>query len=217
MNLIRVWDAPIRLFHWLLVLLIAFSWYSAETQMLDWHLRSGMAILCLLVFRLLWGFFGSSTARFSGFVKGPATVISYLKGKIPGGIGHNPLGALSVLALIGLTALQVGTGLFSEDNDATMMGPLSLKVSPDTANSITDLHETLFNVLLAMIALHVAAIVYYTVRGKRLVGPMITGKAKAEADAHITQEGMRPGKAWVALACLVAAVAVTALVWSQAA
>lgn len=208
---VRVWDLPIRLFHWTLAALIAFSWYSAETQMLDWHLRSGMAVLLLLVFRLLWGFFGSSTARFSQFVKGPASVMAYIKGRADSGIGHNPLGALSVLALLGLTALQAGLGLFSEDNDGLMSGPLSLLVSEKTATALTDLHETLFNVLLAIIVLHIGAIVVYAVRGKLLVGPMITGKARAESGS----EEMRPGKWWVALLCLFAASAVTGLVWSM--
>jgi cytochrome b len=210
---VRVWDLPIRLFHWALAGLIVFSWYTAEEQMLDWHLRSGMAILFLLVFRLLWGLVGSSTARFSQFVKGPAGVIAYLKGKAKAGIGHSPLGALSVVALLGVTALQVGLGLFSEDNDGLMAGPLSLMVSPSTAGTLTEVHEALFNVLLALIALHIAAIVFYAVRGKRLVGPMITGKAKA--DGETGSEGLTPGKPVTAIACAIAALVVTGLIWSM--
>ncbi|MCP5397455.1 MAG: cytochrome b/b6 domain-containing protein [Sphingomonadaceae bacterium] len=210
--MVRVWDLPIRLFHWTLAGLIAFSWYSAEEQMLDWHLRSGMAILFLLTFRILWGFFGSSTARFSQFVKGPAGVLAYVKGKAESGLGHNPLGALSVIGLLGVVGLQTVLGLFAEDNDGLMAGPFSLKVSPDTAETLTDLHEALFNVLLALIVLHLAAIIYYAIRGKKLVGPMVTGKAKVEGDAA-THE-MQPGKPWVALACAAVAAAVTWLVWS---
>ncbi|MCB2076538.1 MAG: cytochrome b/b6 domain-containing protein [Novosphingobium sp.] len=211
--MIRVWDLPIRLFHWTLAALIAFSWYTAEEQMLDWHLRSGMAILFLLVFRLLWGFAGSSTARFSQFVRGPAAIVAYLKGKVGAGIGHNPLGALSVLALLGLTALQTLLGLFAEDNDGLMAGPLSLFVSPDTAEAITELHEALFNALLAVIVLHVGAIIFYAFRGKHLVGPMITGRAKADEDTG--SDEMKPGKAWVALISLVIAGMIASLVWSM--
>ena len=212
-RLVRVWDLPIRLFHWTLAGLIGFSWYSAEEQMLDWHLRSGMAILFLLIFRILWGFFGSSTARFSQFVKGPAAVLAYVKGKAASGLGHNPLGALSVIGLLGVTALQTALGLFAEDNDGLMAGPLSLKISPDLAGTLTELHEALFNVLLALIVLHLAAIIYYAIRGKLLVGPMITGKTKVESTAD-THE-MQPGKAWVALVCAAIAAALTGFVWSM--
>ncbi|MFV0644393.1 MAG: cytochrome b/b6 domain-containing protein [Sphingomonadaceae bacterium] len=211
--MVRIWDAPTRLFHWALVALIAFSWYSAEEQMLDWHLRSGMAILFLLVFRFLWGFWGSSTARFSQFIKGPAGIAAYLKGESKAGIGHNPLGALSVIALLGLTAFQVILGLFSEDNDGLMAGPLSMKLSPEMAETLTDLHESMFNVLLVFIALHVGAIIVYALRGKRLVGPMVTGKAKATPD--MGNQAMESGKGWVALLCLIVAGVVTGLIWSM--
>lgn len=208
---IRIWDAPVRLFHWTLAALIAFSWYSAEEQMLNWHLRSGMVILFLLIFRLLWGIFGSSTARFGQFIKGPVGILDYLRGKTSAAIGHNPLGALSVVALLGVTALQVGLGLFAVDNDGLMEGPLSLEVSLDTAEQLTEWHESLFNVLLALIALHVGAIAIYAIRGKPLIAPMITGKAKAPADAT----EMQPGKWWAALLCLAVAALLTGYIWSK--
>src|SRR5688572_21899245 len=98
---IPVWDVPTRLFHWLLVLLIAFSWWSADSRRMDWHRYSGYAVLGLLAFRILWGFAGSSTARFAGFVRSPAATLRYLRGE-KAGVGHNPLAAWSVLAMLGL-------------------------------------------------------------------------------------------------------------------
>ena len=199
-----VWDVPVRLFHWLLAALIAFSWWSIRNHHTDWHIWTGCAILTLLIFRLLWGFVGSSTARFSSFVRGPRALGAYWRGRWSG-IGHNPLGALSVLALLGAVAVQVGLGLVSEDEDGLYMGPLATLVSTDTAGKARDLHELWFKVLLALIALHVLAILYYRVRGKGLTWPMITGRAPVE---HGMQP-MRPGKWWAALACLLIGVALT--------
>jgi cytochrome b len=202
---IAVWDLPTRLFHWVLVALIAFSWWTAEEHQYDLHLWSGMAVISLILFRLLWGLFGSSTARFANFVRGPAAVRDYLAGTWRG-IGHSPLGALSVVALLGLIAVQAGLGLFSSDEDGLLLGPLSGLVSDDASEGITDLLEDFFNVLLVFIGLHVAAVLFYWVaRKQNLIGPMVTGKAALDPDV----EAMRPGKGWVALACLVAAIAVT--------
>ena len=199
-----VWDLPTRLFHWSLVALIAFSWWSAENDELDMHVWSGMAVLTLLLFRLLWGFFGSSTARFTSFVRGPRMVVDYLRGAWKG-IGHSPLGALSVLALLGASAIEVVTGLFSMDEDGLVSGPLARLISMDFSDEIAELHEEFFNVLLALVLLHVAAIIYYRLRGKRLVGAMITGRGEVEAGV----QPMRPGKWWAALICVAVAVAVT--------
>ncbi len=202
-----VWDLPIRLFHWLLVALIAFSWWSAENDQIDWHIWSGFAILTLLIFRLLWGLFGSSTARFANFLRGPRVVGEYLRDKASWRVaGHTPLGALSVVALLGAIAVQVGLGLVSTDEDGLNEGPLAQLVSIDLAEEARDLHEDFFNVVLALIALHVAAVIAYRLLlGKKLTGPMITGRAVLEPDV----EPMRPGRGWVAIACLVAAFAVT--------
>lgn len=200
-----VWDVPTRLFHWVLVGLIGLSWWSAETHRYDLHLWSGMGIMSLLLFRILWGLFGSSTARFANFVRGPAAVGDYLRGTWKG-IGHSPLGALSVIALLGLIAVQVGLGLFASDEDGFLLGPLSGFISGDASEEITDLHDTMFNVLLVFIGLHIAAVLFYWIaRKQNLIGPMVTGKAELDPDA----EPMRPGKWWVALLCLVAAIAFT--------
>ena len=200
---IAVWDLPTRLFHWTLVALIAFSWWSAENHQLTFHLWSGIAVLTLIVFRLLWGIFGSSTARFANFVRGPAAVRDYLRGTWRG-IGHSPLGALSVVALLGLILVQAGMGLFASDEDGLLLGPLSGFISGSASEEMAELHEDFFNVLLVLIGLHVAAVLFYWVAKKQnLIGPMVTGKAALDPDT----QPMRPGKWWVALLCLVAAIA----------
>ena len=193
----RVWDLPVRLVHWLLAALIAFSWWSVHHHHTDWHIWSGCAILTLLLFRILWGFVGSSTARFSGFVRGPSAVAAYWRGRW-NGIGHNPVGALSVIALLAAVAVQVGLGLVSEDEDGIFMGPLAGLVSTETSDKARDLHELWFNVILALVALHLLAIAYYRLRGRKLTLPMITGRAELPDGT----EPMRPGKWWMALICL---------------
>lgn len=174
----RVWDLPTRAFHWLLVILMAVSWFSAEERRMDIHLISGLTVLGLVVFRLLWGLFGSSTARFASFVRGPGAVLAYLRGHgAEKRAGHNPLGALSVVALLGLLAVQVGSGLFASDTDGLDYGPLNFLVSYDMADILTDIHETSFDLLLALVALHVAAVLFYLfVRRRNLLRPMVTGR-----------------------------------------
>jgi cytochrome b len=201
---VPIWDLPIRLFHWLLVGLIAFSWWAAEYHYDDLHIWSGLAVLTLLIFRLLWGLVGSSTARFANFVRGPGAVLGYLRGSWRG-IGHNPLGAISVVTLLALIALQVGLGLIASDEDGLMQGPLASFVSIDTSDNARELHEELFDVLLVFIALHVAAIIFYRLRGKDLLKPMITGKGDVEPGI----QPMRPGKWWTGLLCLVLAIGIT--------
>jgi cytochrome b len=199
-----VWDLPVRLFHWVLAGLVAFSWWSAEYGHTDWHIWSGLAILTLLIFRLLWGFVGSSTARWSSFVRGPASVAAHLRGRW-NGIGHTPLGALSVVAILLALSVQVGLGLIAEDEDGIYTGPLYRLVSIDTSDKARDLHELWFNVILGLLALHVTAIVVYRFKGKKLTKPMITGRALL---APGTQP-MRRGKWWAALICLAIGIGVT--------
>lgn len=199
-----VWDLPVRLVHWLLAALIAFSWWSVEYHHTDWHIWSGCAVLTLLIFRLLWGIVGSSTARFRNFVRGPRTILGYLRGRWRG-IGHNPLGGLSVVALLADTALQVGLGLIAQDEDGIYAGPLAGLVSSDTSDRARDIHGVNFYVLLGLITLHVAAILVYRIRGRGLMMPMITGKAAPVRGVR----PMRPGKWWAALLCLAIAVAIT--------
>ena len=199
-----VWDLPVRLVHWLLAGLIAFSWWSVKNHHTDWHIWSGCAVLTLLIFRLLWGFVGSSTARFASFVRGPRAVGADLRGRWSG-IGHSPLGALSVLAIFLAVAVQVALGLVAEDEDGLYTGPLYRLVSTDTSDNARDLHELWFNVVLALIILHVAAIIYYRLRGRKLTKAMITGRAALSPGI----QPMRPGKWWAALICLALAIGTT--------
>jgi len=192
------------LVHWLLAALIAFSWWSIENHHTDWHIWSGVSILTLLLFRLLWGVVGSSTARFSSFVRGPRGVLDYLHGKWRG-IGHTPLGALSVVALLGAVSIQVGLGLLSQDEDGIYAGPLAGLISSDASDEARDIHEFWFNVVLALIVLHIAAILFYRLRGRSLTKPMITGRAVLDPGT----QPMKRGRWWVALISLAVAFAVS--------
>ena len=204
---VRIWDLPVRLVHWTVALLVAISWWTAEQEMMEWHYRSGLAILGLLVFRIVWGVIGSSTARFASFVRGPRAVLDYLRGRAEFVLGHNPLGALSVLALLAMLAVQVGLGLFAADEDGLESGPLSHLVSGDTAERMAELHEKGFNLLLVLVALHVAAIAYYLiVRRNNLITPMVTGRTAAPPGTA----DLRPAGA---LRFLIAAGSAAAAVW----
>ncbi|MCS6943941.1 MAG: cytochrome b/b6 domain-containing protein [Sutterellaceae bacterium] len=178
---LRVWDLPTRLFHWALALLVVCSVVTAQVGGLwmDWHLRAGYAALALLLFRLLWGVFGSRYARFTQFVRGPSAVLAYLRALRTGGAapqaGHNPLGALSVLAMLAALLVQAATGLFANDAIATE-GPLAKFVSGSTSDFLTRVHKLNQYVLYTLVALHVAAIAFYRViKREDLLRPMITG------------------------------------------
>jgi cytochrome b len=201
-----VWDLPIRLFHWLLTGLIAFSWWSVHNHHTDWHIWSGIAILTLLVFRLLWGLFGSSTARFANFVSGPRVVRAFLRDRSSWRVaGHTPLGALSIIAMLLAIAIQVGLGLISTDPDGLNAGPLAQLVSLHVSETARDIHEYWFYVVLALVVLHVGAIIYYKVfRGQKLVKGMISGRIALEPGVA----PMQPARWWVAVLCLAAAFAV---------
>jgi len=182
----NVWDLPTRLFHWLLVGIFAFSWWSAEHDQMDRHLVSGIILLALLVFRIIWGIIGGSTARFSQFVKAPRHVVTYLRAKLPEGAppegaaklahGHNPLGAYSVVTLLVLLAVLVGAGLFAVDVDGLASGPLSYLVSFDHGRLAARVHAISFKALEALIALHILAVLIYQLRGRNLLLPMVTGR-----------------------------------------
>ncbi|GGD70456.1 cytochrome b/b6 domain-containing protein [Croceicoccus mobilis] len=182
---VAIWDLPIRLFHWLLVGLMAFSWWSGEEHELELHRTSGYFILALIVFRIFWGFAGTRTARFSTFVKGPASVAAYTRslasrsGKPAG--GHNPLGGWSVIAMLLAIGLMVAAGLFAVDVDGWESGPLADYISFDQGRAAADIHEVLFKIILALVALHVAAIAFYRIwKRQNLIGPMILGKGKSD-------------------------------------
>ncbi|HYG29056.1 MAG TPA: cytochrome b/b6 domain-containing protein [Allosphingosinicella sp.] len=207
---VAVWDRAVRIVHWLLAGLIGLAWWTAEEEMVEWHDRIGMTILGLLIFRIVWGFIGSSTARFASFVRGPAGILEYLRGRSGYVLGHNPLGALSVLALLAAVGLQAGLGLFAADEDGFLAGPLSGFVSEDTAETLTGLHKDVFDWLLVLIGLHVAAIaVYLFVKRDNLIGPMITGRRPAP-------EGTQPMVAapgWRALVAALIAFAAVSVIW----
>lgn len=182
---------------------------------MDIHYWSGLILLGLLVFRLYWGFAGPETARFAQFIKGPRAVFGYLgklfKPDYRASFGHNPLGALSVIALLLAVAVQVGLGLFASDTDFVSAGPLNHHIKDyDLIETITEWHEDFFNVLLAVIGLHLAAIAFYlVVKRINLVGPMLTGRRKA---ANV--EGPRAGIAPVSMVrLLIGIVLAVGVVW----
>jgi cytochrome b len=183
---VRIWDLPVRLFHWAIVLLVPALWATHEWELLDTHILLGEIMLGLVLWRLLWGVLGSSTARFAAFVKGPGAVIRYLKGGQKA-LGHNPLGGWSVVVMLLLLAVQVGLGLFAIDEDALYEGPLAHQVSYESARTLAHRHETVFWIIVGIIALHIAAILYYRiVRRDDLVTPMITGRgAPVEGEAPL--------------------------------
>ena len=176
-NAVAVWDVPTRLFHWSLAGLFVFSWVSAENGLMDWHRISGETLVGLITFRLLWGFVGGSTARFASFVAGPGKALAYLRGNGGTAAGHNPMGGWSVLALLSLIAVQVGTGLFSVDTDGLESGPLSYLVSFEAGRKAAGVHHLAFNLTLLLVIVHIAAILFYRfVKRRNLVTPMITGR-----------------------------------------
>ena len=182
---IRLWDLPLRLFHWSLVVLLAALWWTAENDRTELHEKLGYVTLVLLVFRFYWGLFGSSTARFSQFVKGPRAIAAYLREQSPASVGHNPLGALSVLLLFGLMIVEVGLGLFTQDVDGIEAGSLAQYISYETADLAREWHEFLFNVILGVVALHVLAILFYlVVKRDNLVGPMVTGRKSFDEEVE---------------------------------
>lgn len=180
---VRVWDLPIRVFHWALVLCLAGAYVSVKIggNAMIWHGRCGLAIVGLLAFRLAWGFLGSTYARFARFVRGPAAIRAYLRGEWRGE-GHNPLGSLSVLAMLGTLLLLAGTGLFAND-DIAFEGPLYPLVGKELSDRFAGIHRLVEPLILLLVAAHVCAIAYYVcIRGESLILPMITGTKQSEAE-----------------------------------
>lgn len=176
MKRILVWDLPTRLFHWLLVCCVCGSFISAKIggNAMLWHGRFGLAVVGLLVFRLVWGFVGSTYARFAQFLRGPATVMAYLRGQWQGE-GHNPLGALSVLAMLGTLLLLVATGLFAND-DIAFEGPLYDLVGKDVSDRVVGIHRLIEPLIILLVLAHLCAIAFYVrIRKEALIMPMLTG------------------------------------------
>jgi cytochrome b len=212
---VRVWDLPTRLFHVLLAASVIAAVVSAKIggNAMVWHFRFGLAVLALLVFRFAWGLLGGHWSRFGSFLHGPGALWRYLRrAPRPGerlDVGHSPLGALSVWALLGLLAVQVGTGLVADDEIATV-GPLSRFVEIDTALAATSWHKGWGqDLLLAAVALHVLAIIAYRVFGRTdLAGPMVHGDKRLPADTPASADGTPQRLLALALAGAAAALAV---------
>lgn len=209
---VLVWDLPTRIFHWAIVVLVGVSFVTGNIggEALACHFLSGYAILALVAFRLAWGFAGTRHARFASFVRGPRATLGYARRLASGGteqhLGHNPLGAWSVLAMLASLALQVGTGLFANDDIATE-GPLVHVVSRATSDLLTRVHHWNRFVLLALVVLHLAAVAWHAgVHKEPLVRAMVDGH-KRWHDARGGAEGHRLG-----VAALILAVA-AGLVW----
>ena len=182
-----VWDLPLRLFHWLLVLCISASYATAKAgfNWTKYHFWIGYFTLGLVAFRIIWGFVGPRHARFSNFVAGPSRVFAYLrtlfKHDSPPAMGHNPVGALVVILMLLMVGAQATTGLFLIDNTEVWTAPYYPAVSGETASLLGKFHHLNFDVLLWVIGLHVLAIIYYRVyKRQSLVLPMITGRKLAQ-------------------------------------
>ena len=205
-----VWDLPVRLFHWLLVLLFGAAWLTAELGLTELHFYAGYSIATLVLFRLAWGVAGPRYARFSSFVAGPVRVFRYLRGWLGGHVaepaGHNPAGGWMILALLALLTAQVATGMVNS-HDGLDAGPWYW-AAPRAVRALGETwHARLFDLMLMLAAVHVVAVLLYRLRpGIDLVGPMITGR-KATAEPAIP--GSRP---WLASTLLLLAAAVVWLI-----
>ncbi len=203
--LMKIWDAPTRLFLWAVVLLAATSYVAAVQGWTQLHFLSGYVLLALLLFRIAWGFVGSETSRFRQFLRGPAEVLRQLRTfagprKPDTEIGHSAAGGWLVLALLGALLVQVGSGLFARSTDGG--GPLHTRLSPEAGAWAAGLHETSFNVVLGLTALHIALIVAYAVVKRHdLVRAMVTGRKRLPANLR------QPRFASTALAVAILAVA----------
>jgi cytochrome b len=217
---IRVWDLPTRTFHWLLAGLVVASIVSARVGggAMTWHMRSGYAIFALLAFRLVWGFVGGHWSRFATFFYAPSTSLRYLRGaSLPHehhDVGHNPLGAWSVLALLGVLAAQVATGLVADD-EISSNGPLLKYVSSATSRIATHWHKHFGQwIIIALAVLHVGAIVFYwRRRGQNLVAPMLHGDKPLGTDvpAAVDTAGTRVIALALAAACAIGVAAIVNL------
>lgn len=217
---VRVWDLPTRIFHWVLAVTVVTAIVTAHVggNAMQWHVACGMVVLILLSFRVLWGLVGGRWSRFASFIYGPGTVLRYLRGQARADehldVGHSPLGAGSVFALLGLLALQVATGLVADDEIATQ-GPLNRLVSSETASQATGWHKNMGQwVLVALITLHVAAIVFYKLKkGRNLVPPMVLGDKHLPAGTPASADGWK--QRVLALLLLVLSWAFAGWVWSR--
>lgn len=174
---ILIWDLPTRLFHWSLMLLVVLQYASGQFGWLslEWHFLAGYATLSLVLFRLIWGFVGSDSARFSRFIRGPGAVLAYLRGRDVSDATHNPLGGWAVVLMLTLLFAIAGFGLASSD-DIDAFGPLAAHLDDATVRSATRWHRRLTGLMPWMIGLHVLAVLVHEWRGERLVAAMWHGQ-----------------------------------------
>lgn len=208
---VLIWDLPVRIIHWSLLLAVVGAWLTRELEgdWFSWHTRFGYAVLVLALTRVLWGFLGTRHARFTQFVKGPKTVVDYLRGGTSSTVGHNPLGALMILAMLAMLLVQAVTGLFANDQ-VFETGPLFGYVTIETSDRLTSLHKQLFDWIAAAIAVHVVAALFYLwIRRENLILPMITGRKTA---ANVPEEDrISSSRLWLAI--LLAVIVGSALAW----
>ena len=184
LHTVRIWDLPTRVFHWALALCIVGLLVTGNVggNAMVWHFRIGLTVLALLLFRLVWGLVGGHWSRFATFIYSPRSIINYLKGrgKPEHSVGHTPAGAGSVFALLAVLLAQVGSGLISDDEIASA-GPLVRFVSSATSNLATNYHKNIGKwIILALVILHIAAIVFYLWRKHNLIKPMLHGDKQLE-------------------------------------
>jgi cytochrome b len=193
---VPVWDLGVRFFHWVLLALVVTSFVTVKIggNAMTYHAWSGYCILALLVFRLVWGFVGGTHARFTTFVRGPGAVIGTLKGMFDRSghqstLGHNAMGALSVLAILAALLFQAVSGLFVND-DIAFEGPLYKWVGKELSDKITGLHHWNEKVIIALVLLHIAAIAFYFFYHKEnLVRPMVTGVKRVRGAVAESRHG----------------------------
>ncbi|MGY8669379.1 cytochrome b/b6 domain-containing protein [Bradyrhizobium sp. UFLA05-109] len=215
---LEVWDLPVRAMHWLLVIGISVCWWTGINNELEYHLWSGYAILWIVLMRLYWGVVGSSTARFVNFVRGPKAILDYARTlhrrDVPQSHGHNALGAISIVVMLGLVLAVVILGLFAVDVDGLYSGPLSSYITFKQGRHLAHLHYHWFKILLWVIVLHLTAVIFYFLCKRRnLIGPMIHGKRRVDAGdvGRAAETEMQGAPFW---RFVIGAVAATAIVYA---
>ncbi len=211
---VLVWDWPVRVMHWGLVVAVVGAWLTRELEgdWFAWHVRCGYAVIVIACVRLVWGFVGTRHARFSNFVRGPKTVLHDLRALVQrdaeGNVGHTPAGAWMIVALLAMLLAQGLTGLFSNDQ-VYQTGPLFGYVTGETSDRLTTLHKQIFDVLWIAILIHVlAAFFYVLVKRRNLIAPMLSGK-KSRSDVPVGEE-IETSRGVFAI--VIAAVVITALI-----